>query len=246
MHEGGLHVRLRQMGPIPLDVEFSCGQNELLALVGPSGSGKTTVLRSVAGLYHPREGLVFCDGNVWFDAAKGVNVPPHRRPVGLVFQGYALFPHLTVIRNVTASLGHVPKRERDTRARALLSLVHLQGFERRYPASLSGGERQRVAVARALARDPAVLLMDEPFSAVDRRTRRRLRDELAELRKVMRVPIVLVTHDLDEAASLSDRMCVIDKGVTLQIGTPGELMNAPANMRVVEALDLPGPKLGGK
>jgi molybdate transport system ATP-binding protein len=173
MSESGLHVRLRQAGPIPLDVEFSCGQNELLTLVGPSGSGKSTVLRSIAGLYQPREGRVSCQGAVWFDVADDVNVPPHRRPVGLVFQSYALFPHMTVLRNVTAALGFRPKEERDSKARALLSLVHLNGLDYRYPASLSGGEQQRVAVARALARDPAALLMDEPFSAVDRRTRRK-------------------------------------------------------------------------
>lgn len=238
MLEGGLHVRLRQAGPIPLSVDFSCGQNELLALVGPSGSGKTTILRSIAGLYHPGEGCVTCRGEVWFDAAAGVKVPPHKRPVGFVFQSYALFPHMTVLRNVTTALGHRPKAERNEKARSLLSLVHLRGFEDRYPASLSGGEQQRVAVARALARDPAVLLMDEPFSAVDRRTRRRLREELSELRKVMPIPIVMVTHDLAEAVTLSDRMCVIDGGETLQVGTPGELMNAPVSMRVAAALDL--------
>jgi molybdate transport system ATP-binding protein len=239
MPEGGLQVRLRQAGPIPLSVEFSCGQNELLALVGPSGSGKTTILRSIAGLYHSSGGRVACQGDVWFDAAEGVNLPPHKRPVGFVFQSYALFPHMTVLRNVTTALRHCAKDERDDKARALLSLVHLKGFEHRYPDSLSGGERQRVAVARALARDPAVLLMDEPFSAVDRRTRRKLRDELAELRKVMRIPIVMVTHDLDEAVALSDRMCVVDSGETLQTGTPGELVKAPLNMRVAAALDLP-------
>ncbi|MCK1636655.1 ABC transporter ATP-binding protein [Bradyrhizobium sp. 157] len=239
MPDSGLQVRLRQEGPIPLDVEFSCAPNQLLALVGPSGAGKTTILRSIAGLYRPREGRVSCRDNVWLDAANGVHVPPHKRPVGLVFQGYALFPHMTVLRNVTTALGRSPKAARDAKAQELLSLVHLQGFDSRYPASLSGGEQQRVAVARALARSPAVLLMDEPFSAVDRRTRRKLRDELAELRKVMQIPIVMVTHDLDEAASLADRMCVIDKGETLQVGTPAELMKAPANQRVVEALDLP-------
>ncbi len=220
MPESGLQIRLQQAGPIPLNVEFSCGQNELLALVGPSGSGKTTILRSVAGLYHPSGGRVICQGNVWFDAADGVNLPPHMRPVGFVFQSYALFPHMTVLRNVTTALRGYPRDERDDKARALLSLVHLPGFEHRYPDSLSGGERQRVA-------------------AVDRRTRRKLRDELAELRKAMRIPIVMVTHDLDEAVALSDRMCVVDSGETLQTGTPGELVKAPLNMRVASALDLP-------
>jgi predicted ABC-type transport system involved in lysophospholipase L1 biosynthesis ATPase subunit len=157
MGERGLHVRLRQAGPIPLDAELSCGEGQLLALIGPSGSGKTTILRAIAGLYLPREGRVTCGGEVWFDAAEGINIAPHKRPVGLVFQSYALFPHMTALRNVMAALGHRSARERKAEARALLALVHLQNFEDRRPASLSGGEQQRVAVARALAREPAVL-----------------------------------------------------------------------------------------
>jgi molybdate transport system ATP-binding protein len=239
MDKKGLHVRLRQAGPIPLDVDFACGENELLSLVGPSGSGKTTILRSIAGLHQSRVGRITCNDAVWFDSANGVNSPPHKRAIGLVFQGYALFPHMTVLRNLTTALSHRPKEERPPRARALLSLVHLDGFEDRYPGSLSGGQQQRVAVARALARDPDVLLLDEPFSAVDRRTRRRLREELVELRKIMRIPIVLVTHDIDEASALSDRICVLDSGEILQIGLPQEVICAPASARVADALDLP-------
>jgi molybdate transport system ATP-binding protein len=239
VRERGLHVRLLQEGPIPLDAELSCGEGQLLALVGPSGSGKTTILRAIAGLYRPRDGRITCSGVVWFDAAEGINIPPHKRPVGLVFQSYALFPHMTALRNVMAALGHRPARERYAKARALLALVHLQDFEDRRPDSLSGGEQQRVAVARALAREPAVLLLDEPFSAVDRRTRRKLHGELAELRKAVCIPIVLVTHDLDEAVALSDRICVLDRGETLQTGSPGELVKTPTSDRVADALDLP-------
>ena len=236
---GGLHVRLRQTGPIPLAVEFSCEQGELLALIGLSGSGKTTTLRTIAGLYHPRDGEVRCNGAIWLDTERRLDLPPHRRPVGLVFQSYALFPHMTALGNVAAALGHRPKRQRVERARELLALVHLAGFEQRRPAALSGGQQQRVAVARALAREPAVLLLDEPFSAVDRPTRRKLHAELAELRQSVRIPIVLVTHDIDEAAELADRLCVIDHGETLQTGRPAELLAAPANPRVAMALDLP-------
>ena len=239
MH-GGLHVRLRQTGPIPLAVEFSCDQGELLALIGLSGSGKTTTLRSIAGLYRPREGRVRCNGSVWLDTKRGLDLPPHRRPVGLVFQTYALFPHMTALGNVVAALGHRPANERVARARDLLTLVHLAGFEARRPAALSGGQQQRVAVARALAREPAVLLLDEPFSAVDRPTRRKLHGELAELRQSVRIPIVLVTHDVEEAAALADRLCVIDHGETLQSGRPAELLSRPANARVAMALDLAG------
>jgi molybdate transport system ATP-binding protein len=239
MAEATLQVWLRQSGPIPLAVELSCDEGELLALVGPSGSGKSTILRTIAGLYRAREGRITCGGSVWFDSKSGVNVPPHERRAGLVFQNYALFPHMTALRNVTVALGHRPRREREAKARQLLALVRLQGLEGRRPASLSGGEQQRVAVARALAREPAVLLFDEPFSAVDRRTRRKLHAELAELRKAVNIPIVLVTHDLEEAVSLADRMTVLDSGETLQTGKPSELINAPASARVADTLDLP-------
>ncbi len=206
----GLRVQLRQAGPIPLAVDLRCGAGELLALVGPSGSGKSTILRTIAGLYTPHEGWVSCGAAVWLDTAGGIVLPPHRRRVGLVFQSYALFPHLTAIGNVMAALAHRPRAEREPQARALLRLVHLDGLENRRPAALSGGQQQRVAVARALAREPAVLLLDEPFSAVDRRTRRRLHEELRELRGAVAVPIILVTHDLDEATALADRLCVLE------------------------------------
>jgi len=234
----GLNVRLGQSGPIPLAVDLACDTAELLALVGPSGSGKTTILRSIAGLYWPEEGQVSCGGTTWLDTSARLNVPPHRRRVGLVFQSYALFPHMTALGNVMAALVHRPKAEREEQARSLLSLVHLDGLEHRKPAALSGGQQQRVAVARALARDPAVLLLDEPFSAVDRRTRRHLQDELAALRASLRIPIVLVTHDLDEAAALADRLCVLDAGETLQTGCPADILAAPASARVRKVLDL--------
>jgi len=243
MTERGLRVRLRQTTPIPLAVELSCNEGELLAMVGPSGAGKSTTLRAIAGLYHPHDGQVTCNGSTWLDTTAGIDLPPHRRRVGLVFQNYALFPHMTALGNVTAAMGHRPARERIARARELLALVHLQGLEQRRPADLSGGQQQRVAVARALAREPDVLLLDEPFSAVDRRTRRRLHMELAELRNSVRVPIILVTHDIEEAAGLADRMCVIDRGETLQTARPADLLAAPANARVANALDLPSDPL---
>ena len=243
MVDEGLHVTLKQAGPIPLAVEFSCSEGELLALVGPSGAGKSTTLRAIAGLYRPQAARVTCGGAIWLDTINGVCLPPHQRRVGLVFQSYALFPHMTALGNVTAAMGHHPHGERAARAGKLLALVHLTNLEQRRPAELSGGEQQRVAVARALAREPAVLLLDEPFSAVDRRTRRKLHTELAELRKAVRVPIVLVTHDIDEAAGLADRMCVIDRGETLQTARPAELLAAPASARIANALDLPGASL---
>lgn len=239
MDRFGLHVKLRQPSPIPLDAEFACGEGELLALVGVSGAGKTTILRTIAGLYRPQHGHVTCGETTWLDTERGLNLPPHHRRVGLVFQSFALFPHMTALGNVMTALGHRSSREREATAHALLDQVHLHGLDSRRPAELSGGQQQRVAIARALAREPLALLLDEPFSAVDRPTRRRLQAELTELRHAVRMPIVLVTHDIDEAAALADRICVLDKGETLQSGRPADLLAAPANARVAAALDLP-------
>ncbi|MFN3854877.1 MAG: sulfate/molybdate ABC transporter ATP-binding protein [Phreatobacter sp.] len=233
-----LHVTIRQDGPIPLDVSLTCAAGEMLALVGPSGSGKTTTLRTIAGLYRPASGLVRAGATVWFDSAAGIDLPPHRRRVGLVFQQHALFPHMTAAGNVMAAMGHRPKAERRAEALRLLELVHLHGLDARYPAELSGGQQQRVAVARALAREPDILLLDEPFSSVDRRVRRALHAELRALRAAIAVPILLVTHDLGEAAGLADTMAVIDRGTIIQTGPPAEVLRHPASARVAEALDL--------
>ena len=232
----GLFVELRQDGPIPLDVSFACGPGETVALVGPSGAGKTTILRAIAGLYRPSFARVACDGVAWDDGAD--HLPPRDRRVGMVFQSYALFPHLTATGNVEAALTHLASGQRRERAAALLASVRLGGFERRKPAELSGGQQQRVALARALARDPSVLLLDEPLTAVDRRTRRALRAELAALRTSLRCPVVLVTHDLDEAAALADRLLVIDGGTLLQDGTPADVLASPNSRRARDALDL--------
>ena len=234
---GGLQVRLRQEHPIVLDVAFECGAGELLALVGPSGSGKTTVLRCIAGLATPRDGTVTCNAETWLDVRRGACASPQQRRVGLVFQHYALFPHLDALANVASAMSHQPRRERDERARALLARVNMDGLEARRPAELSGGQRQRVALARALAREPRVLLLDEPFSAVDQLTRRRLRFELAQLRREIRIPMVLVTHDLDEAQLLGDRLSVLHHGRTLQTGQTLDVIRHPASALVARLLD---------
>jgi len=227
----GLGVALAQARPIPLEADFAAAPGEVLALVGPSGSGKSSVLRCIAGLARPTRGRVHIDGTAWLDTEAGIDIPPHRRAVGMVFQSYALFPHLSALANVAAALSHLAAATRRSRAAELLALVHLEGLEERRPAALSGGQQQRVAVARALARDPAVLLLDEPFSAVDKATRQRLYRELAAMRQRLAMPVVLVTHDLDEALMLADRLCLLHHGRTLQTGRPIEVINHPASVQ---------------
>jgi molybdate transport system ATP-binding protein len=236
--DGALELRLAQKAPISLDVHLICAPGELLALVGPSGSGKSTVLRCIAGLHRPEQGFVRCNGITWYDSRHGVDYRPQRRRVGFVFQNYALFPHLSALDNVMAGLGHLPPAQRGARAHEWLERMHLTGMEQRKPRQLSGGQQQRVAVARALAADPALLLLDEPFSAVDQVTRRKLQLELARLRQHLRIPIVLVTHDLDEARLLADRMTILHRGVTLQSGIPHTLMTRPANAGVARLVGL--------
>jgi molybdate transport system ATP-binding protein len=230
-----LSVRLRQAAPIPLDAEFTCGAGELVALVGPSGSGKSTILRTIAGVARCAEGRVAIDETAWFDSAAGVELTPQQRRVGLVFQNYALFPHLSALENVALAS---PRPDPTAHARELLARVRLGELAGRRPAQLSGGQQQRVALARALARDPQVLLLDEPFSAVDQVTRQDLYVELAELHRSLAIPMILVTHDLQEAQRLADRMVILDRGTTLQIGAPEQVRRQPRNARVARLLGL--------
>ncbi|MEP7182171.1 MAG: ABC transporter ATP-binding protein [Betaproteobacteria bacterium] len=238
MTADALIVELAQARPIPLAVTLGCARGEMLALVGPSGSGKSTILRTIAGIYAPARGRIDVGGETWLDTAAGVRRPARERSVGFVFQHYALFPHLTALDNVLQAMGHVAPAERTARARQLLERTNLGGLESRRPAQLSGGQQQRVAVARALARDPQVLLLDEPFSAVDQVTREKLYEELATLRRDLAVPIVLVTHALDEAAMLADRMCILHRGTTLQADRPDAVMTRPASALVARLVGL--------
>ncbi len=225
----GLTVRIAQQGPIPLDVDLTVSEGETLALVGPSGAGKTTVLRAIAGLVGVIDGLVRCDGETWLDTAAGIALAARSRRVGLVFQSYALFPHLSAQANVAEALGHIPSGERAARAEALLVRVHLDGLGHRRPHQLSGGQQQRVALARALARDPKVLLLDEPLSAVDHPTRRALHALLAEIRRDVAIPIVLVTHDVDDAVRMADTICFIEGGKQRETGPARALLDDRAS-----------------
>ena len=225
-----------------VDLEIEPG--EFVALLGPSGSGKTTLLRVIAGLEFQDSGVVLFDGE---DVSSR---PVAERAVGFVFQHYALFRHMTVADNVAFGLSvrkwrdRPSRKERRARADELLRLVHLEGLGNRYPAQLSGGQRQRVALARALAIEPKLLLLDEPFGALDAKVRKELRRWLRELHGRMGLTSIFVTHDQEEALELADRVVVLNQGVIEQIGTPDEVYMEPATPFVAEfvgeATVLPG------
>jgi sulfate transport system ATP-binding protein len=204
----------------------------LLALLGPSGSGKTTLLRVIAGLEAPDEGAVRCDEeDVTFQA-------PRERNMGFVFQHYALFRHMNVFENIAFGLRvrKTPQQEVEKRVRELLHLVRLEALERRYPNQLSGGQRQRVALARALAVRPRVLLLDEPFGALDAKVRVELRQWLRELHDQTHLTSVFVTHDQEEAFAVADQVVVMNQGRVEQVGTPQEIFEHPANPFVMDFL----------
>jgi molybdate transport system ATP-binding protein len=210
-----LDIPLREFA---LDVELTVGR-EVVALVGPSGAGKTTLLRAIAGL-QPALGRISVEGDDWLDSARGIDLPAEQRSVGLVFQEYALFPHLTVRKNV--EFGRKG-------GAALLERFGLATLADAKPRELSGGERQRVALARALAPDPAVLLLDEPLSALDAHTRGEVRAELQQLLREADRPTLVVTHDFEDAATLATQVGVVVQGRLRQLGTPAELVASPAD-----------------
>jgi len=223
-----------RLGEFELDAGLEVPAGECLALAGPSGAGKSTLLRIIAGLVRPDRGRVECEGEVWLDTAHGVNLAPERRRCGYVFQDYALFGHLRVWQNVAYPVRGQPRAARRARAHELLERFGLGHRADARPGTLSGGERQRVAVARALARAPSVLLLDEPLSALDARTRARAATELSSSLHEIDVPTVLVTHDFSEAAHLGDRVAIIDSGRITQQGSASELAAAPASAFVAD------------
>lgn len=242
---GVLKLHLQQTHPNPLSIQLEVEAGEVHALVGPSGSGKTSVLRSIAGLHHPEFGVIECNRQVWFnrDPARGplIALPPNQRSCGFLFQQYALFPHLSAINNVCMALYNTisDPLERRNRAQEWLDELNIGELGERLPKQLSGGQQQRVALARALARSPKMLLLDEPFSAIDIPTRQKLYQTLAELRKQLNISIILVTHDLREAHLLADRITVLDQGVGLQTANPQTLFTKPRNARVAQLVGIP-------
>jgi molybdate transport system ATP-binding protein len=230
-----LRVEARhQLGDLLLDVELAVKRGECLALAGPSGAGKTSVLRVAAGLLRPEQGRVDANGGTWLDTERDIDLPAEERRCGYVFQHYALFPHLSAWQNVAYPLRGRSKAERRARATALLERFGLGERADARPHTLSGGERQRVAVARALARAPEVLLLDEPLSALDARTRAAAARELGGVLRESEAPTLLVTHDFAEAAQLGDRVGIIDRGRVVQLGTPSELAATPRSAFVAD------------
>ena len=205
------------------NVSFSVDEGELIAILGPSGCGKTTLLNAVSGIAYPSEGKITLSGR---DITA---LPPEKRRFGVVFQGYALFPNLTVEKNVAYGLASWDARKRADRGREMLELVGLADFCGRYPNQLSGGQQQRVALARALAPEPHILLLDEPFSALDASIRQQLAEELRRLQRQIGITTIMVTHDQQEAMSMADRIVIMKDGRIAQTGTPAEIYEAPAD-----------------
>lgn len=231
-----LEVNLdHDLGGFRLEVSFRT-EGGVTALFGPSGAGKSLILRHVAGLARAERGRVVLDGRVLFDAEVDLHLPPRDRRVGLVFQEAALFPHLSVGANIAYGLRGLDRAARRERVRELLALVELDGWEERDPGSLSGGERQRVALARSLAPKPQLLLLDEPFAALDFRVRRELRASLRSLQRRTAVPVVLITHSLSDVRELSDGLVLVDRGRVVAQGETAGLLSDPGSAEAAALL----------
>jgi len=226
----------KRFGPLAAvaDVTLEIEEGELFTLLGPSGCGKTTLLRLIAGFYAPDE------GEIRFDDRRVNEVPPNERGIGMVFQNYALWPHMTVLDNVTygLKLRRIAASEIADRAKAVLDKVKLAGLEKRYPGQLSGGQQQRVALARALVLNPDILLLDEPLSNLDAKIRIQVRAEIRKLQQELGITTVYVTHDQEEALTLSDRIAVFKQGKVFQVGKPKELYERPANLFVADFIGI--------
>ena len=227
----GLSVALRARLPgFELDVAWEIGA-ELAVLFGPSGAGKSLTLRLIAGLARPDAGRVAAGENILLDTALAVCLPPQKRSIGYVFQDLALFPHMTVLENVLYGGHGLEREEREARAQKFIRQFGLIGLQGRRPGEISGGQKQRVAFARALLRRPSVLLLDEPFSALDAALRRDMGELLREIQRELGLPTVLVTHDAAEATALADTVILCDRGRIIKQGTPLEVFTRPTAAR---------------
>lgn len=227
-----LKVEIKKNLPgFSLDVAFSV-DGEILGILGPSGSGKTMTLQCIAGLIRPDNGFIKLNDRVLFDASRKVNLPPKVRNVGLVFQNYALFPHLSASENIAYGIRNRLRQEVSHRVQVLIDKMGLDGLQHRYPWQLSAGQQQRVAVARALAPEPEILLLDEPFSALDSLTKEQLETEIMDVRQFYKGNIILVTHDLAEAYRLSSRIAVYESGKVVQCDRKEKLISSPVNQKV--------------
>ena len=218
---------------------------EFLTILGPSGCGKTTTLRMIAGLEEPNQGSITLDDTVVFSRNEGVVIPPEARNLGLIFQSYALWPHMTVEKNITLALKEqkISKDEIASRLANALDMVQLTGYAERYPSELSGGQQQRVAVARLIALRPTILLMDEPLSNLDAKLRTEMRASLKRLHRDLDATTVYVTHDQIEALTLSDRVIIMNEGQIMQEGSPYDIYHHPTNIFVAEFIGDPGINL---
>ncbi|AAM04654.1 ABC transporter ATP-binding protein [Methanosarcina acetivorans] len=220
-----------------LDVSFEM-DNELVVLFGPSGSGKTTLFKCISGITQPDNGKITVGSKIYYDKDKKINLPIQKRNLGYVFQNYTLFPHMNVRKNIECGLKKWEKEDREVRVMEMLNLLHIEELETRYPSQISGGQKQRVALARALAPKPGILLLDEPFSALDMEIRTELADKIKNLQKKIEIPLLFITHNLEEAFLLADRILILHGGKIQQFGTPEEIFYQPANLQVSELIGI--------
>ncbi|MEC9310011.1 MAG: ABC transporter ATP-binding protein [Chloroflexota bacterium] len=227
---------LYEINDFTLDVSWNISPGQALVLFGPSGAGKTTILRAIAGLIRPNSGFIKIGNTVVFDNINHIWVPPHKRHVGYMTQQYHLFPHLTVSRNIGYGLSNLPKDEIKNTVSDLIATFQLSGLENRYPSEISGGQQQRVAFARALASHPEVLLLDEPFASLDSKIRRTVRSEIRSILSETQIPMILVTHEIEEALAIGDIVQIVESGKTLTIGEPLAILGQPGQERVANII----------